>query len=94
MKTSFSLIAGIVALLLMMLIPSQASAGAGGVIGPGHRYYPRYYNYEAYPPYSYNCPTYRYGYSGYRYGYPTYRHGYSYAYPHTRRYVRRYWRRW
>jgi len=76
--------ASAVALALVMLVPSRASAQVSIYVGPG---YPTY-------GYRYYRPYYRYyrPYYGYGYGRPYY--GYPYARRYARRHWRRHWRRW
>lgn len=83
MKRSLVLIAGAVALFLVALVPSKASAGVRVYVGPGYDYGHRYY----YPPHRYYYPRYRYRYYP-RYRYRNYPRGY---FDHPRR---RAWRRW
>ena len=85
MKRSLVLIASVVALFLVTLAPSKASAGGVSIyVGPDYGYdyaYPRY-------GYGYSYPRYSYGYY-YPRGYYVYRAPRRYV----RRRARRYWRR-
>jgi hypothetical protein len=101
MKKSLAVFVGAVALALVMLAPSKASAQVNIYVSPGYShygygYYPHYGYGYSYPHYGYGYayPHYGYGY-GYGYGYyPHYGYGYGY-YPGWRyRHWRRAWRRY
>jgi len=86
MKQSLACFVGAVALALVMLAPSRASAQQVNIyVGPGYSHYGGYGGgYGYYPNYGY----------GYGYTYPRYGYGYGY-YPGWRyRHARRAWRRY
>ena len=86
MKQSLACFVGAVALALVMLAPSRASAQQVNIyVGPGYSHYGGYVGgYGYYPNYGY----------GYGYTYPRYGYGYGY-YPGWRyRHARRAWRRY
>ena len=88
MKQSLACFVGAVALALVMLAPSKASAQQVNIyVGPGYSHYGGYGGgYGYYPNYGY----------GYGYTYPRYGYGYGYGYyPGWRyRHARRAWRRY
>jgi len=88
MKQSLACFVGAVALALVMLAPSRASAQQVNIyVGPGYSHYGGYGGgYGYYPNYGY----------GYGYTYPRYGYGYGYGYyPGWRyRHARRAWRRY
>ena len=86
MKQSLAFFVGAIALALVMLAPSKASAQQVNIyVGPGYSHYGGYGGgYGYYPNYGY----------GYGYAYPRYGYGYGY-YPGWRyRHARRAWRRY
>jgi len=86
MKQSLACFVGAVALALVMLAPSRASAQQVNIyVGPGYSHYGGYGGgYGYYPNYGY----------GYGYTYPRYGYGYGY-YPGWRyRHARRAWQRY
>jgi hypothetical protein len=96
MNRSLAALVGGVALAIVALAPSKATAGWGWWGGPGFSITigPRYgyYGY-GYRPYGYY--GYPYGYYGYRPYYGGYYGGYRpYWGGHYRRHARRHWRRW
>ena len=100
MKQSLAFFVGAIALALVMLAPSKASAQQVNIyVGPGYSHYGGYGHYPSYG-YGYgHYPSYGYGYGhypsyGYAYTYPNYGYGYGY-YPRWRyRHWRRAWRRY
>jgi len=99
MKQSLAFFVGAIALALVMLAPSKASAQQVNIyVGPGYSHYGGYGHYPSYG-YGYgHYPSYGYGYThphyGYGYTYPNYGYGYGY-YPGWRyRHWRRAWRRY
>ena len=99
MKQSLAFFVGAIALALVMLAPSKASAQQVNIyVGPGYSHYGGYGHYPSYG-YGYgHYPSYGYGYThphyGYGYTYPNYGYGYGY-YPRWRyRHWRRAWRRY
>ena len=105
MKQSLACFVGAVALALVMLAPSKASAQQVNIyVGPGYSHYGGYGYYPNYGcGYGYTYPRYGYGYGyypnygyGYGYTYPRYGYGYGYGYyPGWRyRHARRAWRRY
>ena len=75
MKQSLAFFVGAIALALVMLAPSKASAQQVNIyVGPGYSHYGGYGHY----------PSYGYGYGhypSYGYGYTYPRYGYGYTYP-------------
>jgi hypothetical protein len=101
MKQSLSCFVSAIALALVMLAPSKASAQQVNIyVSPGYSHYGGYGYYPNYG-YGYTYPRYGYGYGqypsysyGYGYNYPSYGYGYRY-YPRWRyRHARRAWRRY